>query len=83
MGRSINSLSVGKKYNAFNKCRNDYIHYEEQNITKMSQNLQGLKETGEELIMFRFKVGYVQEQLFVAVSVNFNKNGSFVSSIPS
>ena len=49
----------------------------------MSQNLQGLKETDEELIMFRFKAGYVQEQLFVAVSVNFNKNGSFMSSRPS
>ena len=27
--------------------------------------------------MFKFKLGYVEEQLFMAVSVNFNKNGFF------
>ena len=33
------------------------------------------KETAEGLVMFKFKLGYVEEQLFVAVSVNSNKNG--------
>ena len=42
------------------------------------QNLQDLKETGEGLVMFKFKLGYIEKQLFVVVSVNSNKNGSFM-----
>ena len=38
-------------------------------------NLQDLKETVEGLAKFQFKLGYVEEQLFVAVFVNF---GSFM-----
>ena len=45
------------------------------------QNLQDLKETGQGLIMFKYKLGYVEEQLFVAVSVNYNKNGSFMIDV--
>ena len=39
------------------------------------QNLQGLKETGEGLVKFQFKLGCVEEQLFVGVSVNSYKMG--------
>ena len=39
------------------------------------QNLQDLKETGEDLVKFQFKFGYDEEQLFVALSVNSYKNG--------
>ena len=42
------------------------------------QNLQDLKETGQGLTMFKYKLGYVEGQLFVAISVNYNKNGSFM-----
>ena len=35
------------------------------------QNLQDLKESGEGLVRFQFKIGYVEQQLFVAVSVNY------------
>ena len=42
------------------------------------QNLQDLKETREGLFKFQFKLGYVEEQLFVAVSMNCYKNGSFM-----
>ena len=31
--------------------------------------------------MFKFKFGYVEEQLFMAASVNSNKNGSFMLDI--
>ena len=34
------------------------------------QNLQDLKETGEGLVKFQFKLGYVEKQLFLVVSVN-------------
>ena len=34
------------------------------------QNLQDLKESGEGLVRFQFKIGYVEQQLFVTVSVN-------------
>ena len=34
------------------------------------QNLQDFKESGEGLVRFQFKIGYVEQQLFVAVSVN-------------
>ena len=31
--------------------------------------------------MFRFKLGYVEGQIFVAVSVNSNENGSFMAYV--
>ena len=31
--------------------------------------------------MFKFKLGYVEEQLFLAVSVNSSKNGSFMVDV--
>ena len=31
--------------------------------------------------MLKYKLGYVEDQLFVAVSVNFNKNGSFMVDV--
>ena len=31
--------------------------------------------------MFNFKLGYAEEQLFVAVSVTSNKNGSFMVDV--
>ena len=31
--------------------------------------------------MFKFKLGYVEEQLFLVVSVNSNKNGSFTVDV--
>ena len=34
------------------------------------QNLQDFKESGEGLVRFQFKIGYVEQQLFVTVSVN-------------
>ena len=49
-----------------------YIHYQQQNITKnknSQQLLQDLKEIGEDLVIFKIKLGYVEEQLCVAVSV--------------
>ena len=45
-----------------------------------SQNLQDLKETGEGLVKFQFKLSYVEEQLFVAVS-DYSKNGSFMVDV--
>ena len=36
-----------------------------------------LKETGEGLFMFKFKLGNVEEQLFMAVSVDSNKMGFY------
>ena len=42
------------------------------------QNLQDLKETGEGLVMFTFKHGFVEERLFVAISMNSNKNRFFM-----
>ena len=45
------------------------------------KNLQDLKETGEALVIFKFNLGYVEEQLFVAVSVNCNKNWSFMVDV--
>ena len=45
------------------------------------QNLQDLKETGEGLVMFKFKHGYVEKLLFVAISLNSNKNRSFMVDI--
>ena len=40
-----------------------------------------LKETGEGLFMFKFKLGNVVEQLFMAVSVDSNKNGFFMVDV--
>ena len=34
------------------------------------QNLPDFKESGEGLVRFQFKIGYVEQQLFVTVSVN-------------
>ena len=31
--------------------------------------------------MLKFKLGYVEEQLFLAVSVNSDKNGSFMIDV--
>ena len=45
------------------------------------QNLQDLKENGGGLVMLKYKLGYVEDQLFVAVSVNFNKNGSVMVDV--
>ena len=45
------------------------------------QNLQDLNETKEGLLKFQFKVGYIEEQLPVAVSVNSYKNGSFMVNV--
>ena len=45
------------------------------------QNLQDLKETGEGLVMFKFRLGYVEEQFFVNVSVNSNKKGFFMVDV--
>ena len=42
------------------------------------QNLQDLKESGEGLVKFQFKLGFVEEQLFVAVSVNSYKIAPFM-----
>ena len=59
-----------------------YIHYRVAKYNKNEfQNLQDLKETREGLVKFQFKVGYVEEQLFVDVSVNSYRNGSFVLDI--
>ena len=40
-------------------------------------DLQDLNETEEGFIKFQFRLGHVKEQLFVAVSENSYKNGSF------
>ena len=45
------------------------------------QNLQGLKESGEDLAKFQFKLGYVEEQFFVAASMNSYKNGLFMVDV--
>ena len=45
------------------------------------QNLQGLKESGEDLVKFQFKLGYVEEQFFVAASMNSYKNGLFMVDV--
>ena len=59
-----------------------YIHYRVVKYNKNEfQNLQDLKETREGLVKFQFKVGYVEEELFVDVSVNSYRNGSFVLDI--
>ena len=49
-----------------------YSHYKNE-----FQNLQDIK-TREGLAKFQCKLGYVEEQLFVAVSLNSYKNGSFM-----
>ena len=45
------------------------------------KNLQYFKETGGGLVKFQFKFGYVEEQLFAAVSVSFYKNGPFMVDV--
>ena len=50
------------------------VHY----IFTEFQNLQDSKEPGGR---FKFKLGYVEEQLFVTVSVNSNKNVSFMADV--
>ena len=45
------------------------------------QNLQGLKESGEDLVKFQFKLGYVEEQFFEAASMNSYKNGLFMVDV--
>ena len=48
-----------------------WIHYIPLRAAKYNkdefQNLQDLKETSEGLVKFQFKLGYVEEQFFVAV----------------
>ena len=51
------------------------------NSNEKFKNLPDLKETGEGLVKFQVKLGYVEEQLFVAVSVNSYKNGSFMVDV--
>ena len=52
-------------------------------VTKYSElrNLEDLKETRQDLVNFQFKLGYVEEQLFVAVSVNSYKSSSFIEDV--
>ena len=52
-------------------------------VTKYSElrNLEDLKETRQDLVNFQFKLGYVEEQLFVAVSVNSYKSSSFIVDV--
>ena len=45
------------------------------------RNLEDLKETRQDLVNFQFKFGYVEEQLFVAVSVNSYKSSSFIEDV--
>ena len=45
------------------------------------RNLEDLKETRQGLVNFQFKLGYVEEQLFVAVSVNSYKSSSFIVDV--
>ena len=45
------------------------------------RNLEDLKETRQDLVNFQFKLGYVEEQLFVAVSVNSYKSSSFIEDV--
>ena len=52
------------------------IHYKNE-----FQNLRDLKETEEGLVKFQFRLGYVKEQPFVAVSVNSYKNRSFMVDV--
>ena len=84
MGLSINSQSWGKECDALTKCSKDALNtnavntlyllrvakYKKKRVSKFT----GFK-TGEGLLMFKFKLGYVKEQLFLAVSVNSNKKG--------
>ena len=44
-------------------------------------NLQDLKETVAVLAKFQLKLDYVEEQLFVDVSINSCKNGSFIVDV--
>ena len=46
-----------------------------------SQNLRDLKQTAKGLLKFQFKLGYIEEHLFVIVSVNFYKNASFAVDV--
>ena len=39
------------------------------------------KESGEWLVEFHFKLGHVEEQLFVVTSMNFYKNESFMVDV--
>ena len=73
------------------KCRKDIFNIKYANalyspwVTKYNkdefQKLQNLKETEECLVILKFKLGYVEEQLFVVVFVNSNKNGSFLVDV--
>ena len=86
MGESINSQSSGKKYDMLTKFSKDTLNINDANtlyslrVAKYNknefQNLQDLEEKGEGLVRFQFKHGYVEEQLFTAVSMNSYKNGS-------
>ena len=62
------------------KCSKDTLNINNMNtlyslqVAKYNKNelnnLQDLKEFGEGLVRFQFKISYVEQQLFVAVSVN-------------
>ena len=52
-----------------------YVHYEKQNMSY--KIFQDLKETGKSLVMFKFKLGYCEEQLLMTLSVSSDKNGVF------
>ena len=45
------------------------------------QSLQDLKETAVGLLKFQFKLGYVEEQLFVVAYISSYKNGSFIVDV--
>ena len=84
-------IVIRKKNEALSKCSKNKLNINNVNayfslqVAKYNkndfQNLQDLIETGEGLVMFNFKLGYAEEQLFVAVSVTSNKNGSFMVDV--
>ena len=91
MGKSINSHSLARKYDVVTKCCKDALNINNVNalyslkVAKYNknelQNLQGLKESGEDLVKFQFKLGYVEEQFFEAASMNSYKNGLFMVDV--
>ena len=48
---------------------------------KLVQNVKDFKETGKGLIMFKFKLSYVEEQLFVKFPWIVIKTGSFMVDV--
>lgn len=91
MGKFINSQSLGNKYEVLTKWSKDKLNISDvnklyslrvaNNNKNEFQNLQDLKETGQGLVKFQFKLDYVEDQLFVAVSMNCYKSRSFIVDI--